>query len=145
MPFLVLGDKYARAVKTHAGAQPVVFPLAEASQIDALLARYELAKVTVNALNRRESLQQFVEARQAEGEAVMIDQDLIDEAGITNWQQVSMGELRAFRDALKNLEHLANFKNKLLRKKKAIDFALVKDELLAAIDAIRWEMRDPAQ
>lgn len=103
-------------------------------QIDALLARYELAKVTVNALNRRESLQQFIEARQAEGEAVMIDQALIDEAGITNWQQVSMGELRAFRDALKNLEHLANFKNKLLRKRKAIDFALVKDELLAAIE-----------
>lgn len=37
MPFLVLGDKYARAVKVNAAAQPVLFPLADADQIDALL------------------------------------------------------------------------------------------------------------
>lgn len=38
MPFLVLGDKYARAVKDSAQAQPVLFPLADAAQIPALLA-----------------------------------------------------------------------------------------------------------
>jgi putative glutamine amidotransferase len=38
MPFLVLGDKYARAVKVNAEAQPVMFPLADAGEIDALLA-----------------------------------------------------------------------------------------------------------
>jgi putative glutamine amidotransferase len=38
MPFLVLGDKYARAVKECAHAQPVLFPLADAAQIPALLA-----------------------------------------------------------------------------------------------------------
>jgi putative glutamine amidotransferase len=38
MPFLVLGDKYARAVKRNAHAQPVLFPLADADQIDELLA-----------------------------------------------------------------------------------------------------------
>lgn len=37
MPFLVLGDKYARAVKVNAGAQPVMFPLADAQQIPELL------------------------------------------------------------------------------------------------------------
>ena len=37
MPFLVLGDKYARAVKVCAQAQPVVFPLADVSQISQLL------------------------------------------------------------------------------------------------------------
>ena len=37
MPYLVLGDKYARALKTHSKVQPVVFALAEAHQIDALL------------------------------------------------------------------------------------------------------------
>lgn len=36
-PFLVLGDKYARAVKLGAQAQPVLFPLADADQIPALL------------------------------------------------------------------------------------------------------------
>ena len=51
MPFLVLGDKYARAVKTHAGAQPVVFPLAEASQIDALLALVDGVMLTGSPSN----------------------------------------------------------------------------------------------
>ncbi len=37
MPFLVLGEKYARAVKLGAAAQPVLFPLASADQIPELL------------------------------------------------------------------------------------------------------------
>ncbi len=37
MPALVLGEKYARAVKQGVPAQPVLFPLAEASQIAHLL------------------------------------------------------------------------------------------------------------
>lgn len=37
MPFLVLGDKYARAVKVNAQVQPVLFPLAEGDDIEALL------------------------------------------------------------------------------------------------------------
>lgn len=37
MPFLVLGDKYARAVRVNAQAQPVVFALAEAQEVDTLL------------------------------------------------------------------------------------------------------------
>ena len=37
MPFLVLGDKYARAVKVNALSQPVMFPLADASDIATLL------------------------------------------------------------------------------------------------------------
>ena len=38
MPALVLGEKYARAVKQGAGAQPVLFPLAQVQQIPELLA-----------------------------------------------------------------------------------------------------------
>ncbi|MEZ5702447.1 MAG: gamma-glutamyl-gamma-aminobutyrate hydrolase family protein [Burkholderiaceae bacterium] len=37
MPFLMLGDKYARAVKVGAQAQPVMFPLADVDAIGELL------------------------------------------------------------------------------------------------------------
>ena len=37
MPYLVLGEKYARAVKLGANAQPVLFPLADPDQIPDLL------------------------------------------------------------------------------------------------------------
>jgi putative glutamine amidotransferase len=51
MPFLVLGDKYARAVKTCADAQPVLFPLAEAGQIDSLLALVDGVMLTGSPSN----------------------------------------------------------------------------------------------
>ena len=37
MPYAVVGDKYVRAIKVAAHAQPVLFPLADVSQIGALL------------------------------------------------------------------------------------------------------------
>jgi putative glutamine amidotransferase len=51
MPFLILGDKYARAVQANALAQPVVFPLAENSQIDALLALVDGVMLTGSPSN----------------------------------------------------------------------------------------------
>ena len=51
MPFLVLGDKYARAVKVNAEAQPVMFPLADASQIDELLSLVDGVMLTGSPSN----------------------------------------------------------------------------------------------
>lgn len=51
MPFLVLGDKYARAVKENAGAEPVVFPMATTSQIDTLLALVDGVMLTGSPSN----------------------------------------------------------------------------------------------
>jgi putative glutamine amidotransferase len=51
LPFLVLGDKYARAVKSAAQAQPVLFPLADADQIDALLALVDGVMLTGSPSN----------------------------------------------------------------------------------------------
>lgn len=51
MPFLVLGDKYARAVKVGAQAQPVLFPLADAQQIPELLALVDGVMLTGSPSN----------------------------------------------------------------------------------------------
>lgn len=51
MPYLVLGDKYARAVRVGAKAQPVVFPLVQAAQIPALLARVDGVMLTGSPSN----------------------------------------------------------------------------------------------
>jgi putative glutamine amidotransferase len=51
MPFLVLGDKYARAVKVNAHAQPVLFPLADVDQIDELLALVDGVMLTGSPSN----------------------------------------------------------------------------------------------
>ena len=51
MPFLVLGDKYARAVKVGAKAQPVVFPLADSDAIGDLLALVDGVMLTGSPAN----------------------------------------------------------------------------------------------
>jgi putative glutamine amidotransferase len=51
MPFLVLGDKYARVVKVNAQAQAVLFPLADADQIDTLLALVDGVMLTGSPSN----------------------------------------------------------------------------------------------
>jgi putative glutamine amidotransferase len=51
MPFLVLGDKYARAVKVQAAGQPVLFPLADASDIDGLLSLVDGVMLTGSPSN----------------------------------------------------------------------------------------------
>lgn len=51
MPYLVLGDKYARAVKRCADAQPVLFPLADVQQIPALLSLVDGVMLTGSTSN----------------------------------------------------------------------------------------------
>lgn len=51
MPFLLLGDKYARAVKQGAQAQPVMFPLADTDQIDELLSLVDGVMLTGSPSN----------------------------------------------------------------------------------------------
>jgi putative glutamine amidotransferase len=51
MPYLVLGDKYARAVKQGAGAQPVLFPLAQAQEINDLLSLVDGVMLTGSPSN----------------------------------------------------------------------------------------------
>ena len=51
IPYLLLGDKYARAVKVGAQAQPVLFPLAEAAQVGELLALVDGVMLTGSPSN----------------------------------------------------------------------------------------------
>jgi putative glutamine amidotransferase len=51
MPFLMLGDKYARAVKVGAQAQPIMFPLADTEQIGELLALVDGVMLTGSPSN----------------------------------------------------------------------------------------------
>lgn len=51
MPFLMLGDKYARAVKVGAQAQPVMFPLADPESVGDLLAMVDGVMLTGSPSN----------------------------------------------------------------------------------------------
>jgi putative glutamine amidotransferase len=50
-PYLILGDKYARAVRDAAAVQPVLFPLADAADMPALLDRVDGVMLTGSPSN----------------------------------------------------------------------------------------------
>lgn len=102
-------------------------------QIDAILDRYELRKVTGKAIDKRIALTAWLQEQEAMGNAVSVPQDIQDEARRVNWRQAPIDELRAVRDAVKNIAHLANLKNKLIRKGKLIDFQTVVGDLVGAV------------
>jgi len=76
-------------------------------QVNALLDRYQFAKETLKALDARQTLLEFVREQEANGEAVMIDPAILNEARRINYREVPMSELRAVRDALKNIQTIA--------------------------------------
>ena len=102
-------------------------------QIDAILERYEFKKVSLRAIGRREALASWLEQQEAAGAMVSVPESVQDESRRVNYQQLTMDELRAVRDAVKNIAHLANLKNKLIRKGKQIEFDGVREELLTAL------------
>ncbi len=103
-------------------------------QIDRLLERYEFKPVSLKALERRESLRQFVDKQLAAGLPHAVPDAIIDDARQVNYRELTVGELDAVHDALIAIEHLASIKNKLLASAKHRDFALAVDEAVASIE-----------
>lgn len=104
-------------------------------QIDSILEKYEFRKVPRAILTRRQSLLDFAEQQAQLGLIVNVPDQLLDDAKLVNYKNASVDELRAVYDTVRNIEHLARMKDKLLRKAAAIEFQSVKDELIAAANS----------
>ena len=103
-------------------------------QIDALLDRYEFRRVPLRSLDRRASLALWAAEQEAQGNEVAVDPVLLDEARRVNYREVPIDELRAVRDAVKNIEHLARLKNKLITKGQQAEFKDAVAELVASAE-----------
>lgn len=104
-------------------------------QIDAILEKYEFRKVPIKTLARRQSLVDFAEQQAQLGLIVNVPDELLDEARLVNYKNVPVDELRAVYDTVRNIEHIARLKDKLLRKAAALEFKAVKEELIASANA----------
>lgn len=99
-------------------------------QIDAILEKYEFRKVPIKVLARRQSLLDFADQQAQLGLIVNVPDQLLDEARLVNYKNATVDELRAVYDTVRNIEHIARLKDKLLRKAAAVEFQSVKDELI---------------
>ena len=120
-------NKRVRSLLGRAGADYL-------EQQDEIMERYEFKTVPLNKLDRRQSLQAFVNQQEAEGKAVSIPEEVLNEARRVNWKQVPLDELGAVYDSIKNINHLANWKDSLIVKGKRREFKEMKAELLASIE-----------
>lgn len=106
-------------------------------QIDALLDRYDLRKSTTNAaLDKRESLLNFVERQAAAGYPSGIPERLLNEAERMHYKDMTLEDFRGLVDAVKTIEHLGVLKNKLLDGKELRDMQAVVAEAKAITDKL---------
>jgi len=102
--------------------------------IDQLLEQYEFRKVSQRELARRDALARYVAEMTAAGRAneLAIPQPLIDETKRRNYKTLSVEELRGVGDALRNIEHMARLKQKLLDAKAERELDAVVEDIGAA-------------
>jgi hypothetical protein len=108
-------------------------------QIDGLLERFDLRTISGVAAQRRASLRDFIARKEAEGVPVNMPEAVLDEALSLPFRDLSVGQVRALRDAVKHLAHLADLKNTLLNKGQRIDRAEVDAEVAASVRDAREE------
>jgi len=100
-------------------------------QIEGILERFEFKRSTsLPAIERRKSLAQFVEEATARGDAILVPPDLLDKAQLVSYKDMTMEDLSAMRDVVKNVEHLGRLKNRLLEKGRLKSFEAARDELV---------------
>lgn len=83
-------------------------------QVDGILDRYEFARVSKTALDRRADIRRFVSALEAQGLPVDLPPEVLDDARRINYQEISYNELRGVTDGLKQILHIARMKERLL-------------------------------
>lgn len=103
-------------------------------QIDAIMERFSFKKsVSLKAIDRQQSLLQWVNEQRQAGYDVEIDPKLSLEANRQHYKDTVIGELREIRDTVKTIEHLAKLKNQLLRKQDQRTYDEIVDAMVAEI------------
>lgn len=103
-------------------------------QIDQMLERFEFkTSTTARELDRRASLAAWVASQQEMGLDPVVPQDLLDNARLTSYKQMTVEEFRGLVDGVKSIEHLARLKSKLLAAKDKREFDAIADEIAASI------------
>ena len=92
-------------------------------QIDAILDSYEFRRLPNKTIDRRTSLNAFVANQEEAGEPVNIPVSVLEDARQINYRLLSVDELSAVNEAVRNIANLASLKNKLtlIAEKRTLD------------------------
>lgn len=128
----------AEAVK-HAQASPGSEYLGRTSgyleQIDHLLERFELRRVSVKQLERRETLAEFIATHNDAGQLAPFPDHILNEAFSANYRSLTVDELAGLRDSVRAIERQASKQNELLKNERHKNLGEAIAEAEATIDA----------
>jgi hypothetical protein len=102
-------------------------------QMDQVLDSVDLRRASVKDLRRRESLIKWIRRQTDRGEMVDIPA-LAETLGNTPWMSLTINQQRAVTDAMKNIEHLANTRSKMMDAQDARQFGAVVDTLSSSLE-----------
>ena len=98
--------------------------------IDTLLDGIDLRKTPFLAVNKRLNLRAWLGEKAQQGELEHIDPVLMDEANLKSYQEMTLQEFEALRDAVDQIGHAAQFKHQLLVNKEKRDLRNTADALI---------------
>jgi len=104
-------------------------------QIDALLERFDVRKISNKAVDRRAALADWIQSQRDKGLEPDIPTELVDAAFRKSYKDMTLEEFRGLVDTVKQIEHLGRLKNKLLTAAGQRDYEAARDEIVASIEA----------
>ena len=127
--------KHALYLRRMNKLDPKTVAIEEREQIEALLERYNLRDQSGKALDRRQSLAEWVQAQREQGIEPDIAPEMLDELKRQPWQTLTVDELRGLVDTVRQIEHRGRTKNELLTAQKNADYNTAIENMVASIDA----------
>lgn len=127
--------KHALYLRRMNKLDPKTVAIEEREQIEALLDRYNLRDQSGKALDRRQSLAEWVQAQREQGIEPDIAPEMLDELKRQPWQTLTVDELRGLVDTVRQIEHRGKEKNRLLLEQKQQDLNIAKEEISETVKA----------
>lgn len=103
-------------------------------QIDALLDRFDLRKMSNKAMDKRTALASWLKSQEEQGLEPTIPEDLQNEAFRKPYRELTVEEFRGLVDSVKQIEHLGRLKNRLLTAADNRAFSAIRDEIAQSIE-----------
>ena len=102
-------------------------------QVQALLERYSLQKISGKALSRREGLRSWVDSQRKAGNEILVPDSILDEIGKKHYREMSTAEFADLRYTIESIEHTSKIKNNLLSLKEKRKVATAVEEITASV------------
>lgn len=127
--------KLAMMLRRMNRLNPKEVAIEEREQIEALLERFDLRDQSGRAIDRKQSLAEWVQAQREQGIEPDIAPEMLDELKRQPWQTLTVDGLRGLADTLRQIEHRGRTKNELLTAQKNADYNTAIENMVASIDA----------